>query len=50
LLIGTLLEQALEGRVEKGLLWATARDHLEEELAELELRKYCRNALGRRAP
>ena len=26
------------------------RDHLEEELAELELLKYCRNALGRRAP
>ena len=31
-------------------LGPSGRDHLEEELAELELLKYCRNALGRRSP
>jgi RNA polymerase sigma-70 factor (ECF subfamily) len=31
-------------------LGPSGRDHLEEELAELELLKYCRNALGRRTP
>ncbi len=39
---GLLLEEV------KQSLGPSACDHLEEELAELELLKYCRNALGRR--